>query len=316
MGVPHPIPYQGSKRRLAGAILHHCPGNTNRLVEPFAGSAAVSLAAASCGLVDHFVLNDTNAPLMALWTEIINAPEALADAYTQLWCAQGKRERAFYDEVRNRFNQEPRPVDFLYLLARCVKASVRYNANGEFNQSPDNRRKGARPSTMRQHIIGASQLLRGKTDLSSDDYEKVLHKANAEDLVYMDPPYQGVCGNRDPRYAESVSFDRFVEALREANDRQLSYIVSYDGRTGSKEYGRPMPNSLRLHHVEIDAGRSSQATLCGRDATTIESLYFSPALMDRIGHQFTSSLKQTAAQLSLLETSCQETTTPLSSSSV
>jgi DNA adenine methylase len=253
---------------------------------------------------------------MALWAEIINAPEALADAYTQLWFAQGKRERAFYDEVRNRFNQEPQPVDFLYLLARCVKASVRYNANGEFNQSPDNRRKGARPSTMRQHIIGASQLLRGKTDLSSDDYEKVLQKADAEDLVYMDPPYQGVCGNRDPRYAESVSFDRFVEALREANDRQLSYIVSYDGRTGSKEYGRPMPDSLRLHHIEIDAGRSSQATLCGRDATTIESLYFSPALMDRIGYQFASSRKQTAAQLSLLETSCQETTTPLSSSSV
>jgi len=221
MGVPHPIPYQGSKRRLAGVILHHCPGNTQRLVEPFAGSAAVSLAAASRGLVDHFVLNDTNTPLMALWAEIINAPEALADAYTQLWFAQGKRERAFYDEVRNRFNQEPQPVDFLYLLARCVKASVRYNANGEFNQSPDNRRKGARPSTMRQHIIGASQLLRGKTDLSSDDYEKVLQKADAEDLVYMDPPYQGVCGNRDPRYAESVSFDRFVEALREANDRQL-----------------------------------------------------------------------------------------------
>ena len=46
---PHPIPYQGSKRRLAAAILAHAP-SCARLIEPFAGSAAISLAAAARGL--------------------------------------------------------------------------------------------------------------------------------------------------------------------------------------------------------------------------------------------------------------------------
>jgi DNA adenine methylase len=46
--APHPIPYQGSKRRLAAAILRHAPP-ARRLVEPFAGSAAIKLAAAAHG---------------------------------------------------------------------------------------------------------------------------------------------------------------------------------------------------------------------------------------------------------------------------
>ncbi len=45
--TPHPIPYQGSKRRLAAAILAHAPSGVRRLIEPFAGSAAISLAAAA-----------------------------------------------------------------------------------------------------------------------------------------------------------------------------------------------------------------------------------------------------------------------------
>ena len=35
--VPHPIPYQGSKRGLAPIILAYFPSHFRRLVEPFAG---------------------------------------------------------------------------------------------------------------------------------------------------------------------------------------------------------------------------------------------------------------------------------------
>ena len=47
MRIPHPIPYQGSKRGIAEAILAYFPQHVTRLIEPFAGSAAVTLAAAS-----------------------------------------------------------------------------------------------------------------------------------------------------------------------------------------------------------------------------------------------------------------------------
>lgn len=149
MSIPHPIPYQGSKRNLASAILQYFPNDTQRLIEPFAGSAAVSIAAAHTGKASHLLLNDLNKPLIDLWEGIINQPEQLASLYEQLWRSQLGRERRFYDLVRKRFNQTHRPYYFLYLLARCVKASVRYNSNGEFNQSPDNRRKGRHTSASR-----------------------------------------------------------------------------------------------------------------------------------------------------------------------
>ena len=79
---------------------------------------------------------------MDLWREIIENPDAISQAYSRLWNAQLGNERDFFDQVRTRFNQSHRPADFLYLLARCVKAAIRYNSNGEFNNTPDNRRKG------------------------------------------------------------------------------------------------------------------------------------------------------------------------------
>src|SRR5437588_10922330 len=66
---------------------------------------------------------------------------------SDLWLEQAGQEREYYDQVRDRFNESNEPHHFLYLLARCVKAAVRYNGEGKFNNSPDNRRLGMRPAT-------------------------------------------------------------------------------------------------------------------------------------------------------------------------
>lgn len=301
MKVPHPIPYQGSKRNIAPEILRYFPEDIDTLLEPFAGSVAISLAAAAQGLAKRFWLNDLNKPLMDLWERIINEPKRISAEYETLWHEQLEDPRAYYDRIRDQFNVTGRPDYFLYLLARCVKASVRYNANGEFNQSPDNRRRGARPSTMRNMIMGASYLLRGKTRVTSANYRDVLKKATPPDLVYMDPPYQGVCRNRDTRYLTGVQFCEFVEALGDLNARKIRYIVSYDGRTGEKVHGRQLPSELNLTHVDIHAGRSSQATLLGREDITVESLYLSPALTGQLSEEPLIYRYSKSEQMVLLE---------------
>jgi DNA adenine methylase len=280
--VPQPIPYQGSKRQLAPEILRHFPGKMDRLIEPFAGSAAISIAVAVRQRAERFWLNDAHKPLVDLWQAIIDRPSHLADSYEHLWHEQLGREREYFNDIRKRFNESHEPVDFLYLLARCVKAAIRYNSNGEFNNTPDNRRRGARPTEMRQRIESASQLFRNKTKLTSVDYREVLAKCGRKDLIYMDPPYQGVCGNRDQRYLPTISHDEFCDSLAQLNARGIMYAVSYDGRTGDKVYGTPMPASLNLRHLELHAGRSTQATLLGRDDVTYEGFYLSPTLADVI----------------------------------
>ena len=79
-------------------------------------------------------------------------------------------------------------------------------------------------------------------------------------------------GKRDSRYSRDVLFDDFRGALLAVlNLKNVRYLVSYDGRLGSRSYGKPLPVKLRLTLVEIEAGRSSQATLLGRDEMTVES---------------------------------------------
>ena len=280
LDVPQPIPYQGSKRQVAPTILHYFPTAVSRLVEPFSGSAALSIAVAARHRTSCFWINDAHVPLIKLWQEIIHRPDRLADQYTHLWHDQLGREREYFDRVRNCFNNGHDPADFLYLLARCVKAAIRYNANGEFNNTPDNRRKGARPDAMRHRIFCASDLLRKRTRLTSWDYKKVLGNCREEDFVYMDPPYQGVSGNRDSRYFPKVDHDEFCDELAKLNARFIMFAVSYDGHTGARIYGKTLPDSLKLTHLEIRMGRSTQATLLGRSDITYESLYLSPALTE------------------------------------
>jgi DNA adenine methylase len=80
--------------------------------------------------------------------------------------------------------------------------------------------------------------------------------------------------------------------------REMTQLLA---RTGAKVHGVRLPEHLDLTHVELEAGRSSQATLLGRDDATVESLYLSPALSKelvkpKLIYQFTHS-----EQMCLLE---------------
>lgn len=283
--VPHPFPYQGSKRGIAKDILPHFPNDVHCLIEPFCGAAAISIAAARHGLANRFVLNDLNGPLMGLWVEILERPNKLVDAYEKLWREQHVNPKEYFYRIRAEFNRSHKPHHLLYLLARIVKGAVRYSSDGSFNQSADNRRLGMKPETMRKNIVGVSQLLANRSIASTQHFLDVARNAKPMDLVYMDPPYQGTSFTRDHRYFNGLTYEDFVDALEELNEKDISYIISYDGVTGQKTHGKPLPKKLSLTHLHIHAGRSSQATLLGGNDETIESLYLSPALADRLRTQ-------------------------------
>lgn len=273
-----------------------------RLIEPFCGSAAVSIAAAARGRAKEFWLNDFNKPLAELLAAMINSPKALSLFYEKLWRDNHEDALEHYYQVRESFNRNHDARLLLYLLARCVKGAVRYNGEGLFNQSPDKRRLGTRPETMKENIATISTLLHGKTIVTSLSYEDVLANARTDDVIYMDPPYQGVCGERDSRYFAGIDFEEFVTELESLNHRSIRYLVSYDGRLGNRIYGKPLPARLNLTLVEIEAGRSSQATLLGRSEMTVESLYLSPALADELGARPFIHRRRQDEQIQLLET--------------
>lgn len=301
MKVPQPFQYQGSKRALAAIILQYLPAQVQRIVEPFAGSAAFSIACAARGRSKEFWLNDCNKPLADLLSLIINQPDNITSFYQATWRDENNGALEHYYKVRKDFNLTNDPRQLLYLLARCVKGSVRYNSEGLFNQSPDKRRLGTRPETMRENINAISMLMKGKTIVTSQDYKDVLARCRDTDVIYMDPPYQGVCGDRDARYFSGIDFDDFVVTLDRLNSRGVRYMISYDGRLGEQTYGKPLPDYLGLTLIEIEAGRSSQATLLGREAMTFESLYLSNNLSSEVDAIAYTHFRGIDLQMQLLE---------------
>lgn len=273
-----PIPYQGSKRALAPRICSLFPQNVETLYEPFAGSAAITLYAATHGLADRFVIGDSYAPLIDLWELIINDPEKLSDRYSSVWSAQFDIGIDHFNQVRSEFNQSKDPVLLLYLVARCVKNAVRFNRHGNFTQSVDKRRTGMQPDRVTRTVHAVSRLLKGKVTLFKGDFKECCTNATLGDLIYMDPPYQGTTYGRDKRYASGLDRETLFEALRDFDVRAVPYVLSYDGQHGDKTYGEPLPSYVMADHLSIHAGRSSQATLSGRSDTTIESVYVSRSL--------------------------------------
>jgi DNA adenine methylase len=283
--TPHIVQYQGSKRKLAGKILEYMPCKFSRLVEPFAGMAAVSIAAASQDRADEYILNDINFPVAQILQSAVETPQKLASGYAEIWNEQfvypgGSAEH--YYKVREDFNNGNQSAAMmLYLLARCVKGSPRYGSDGNFNQSPDRRRNGVNPETLRRNIEGISSCLRGRATFMSADYTEVLDMVRKGDIVYMDPPYQGVSGKRDSRYVSGVLFEDFVKSIETLNTKGIDFIISYDGRLGDKTYGNDIPSGLNLEKITINAGVSTQSILLGKKEVTYESLYVSKKLFEK-----------------------------------
>ncbi len=76
--VPHPIPYQGSKRKLAQMIFSTLPKNGKILYEPFAGSAAMTLFCASNNYGNEYVIGDSLKPLVELLKIIVKKTNVIA----------------------------------------------------------------------------------------------------------------------------------------------------------------------------------------------------------------------------------------------
>ncbi|MCL2111086.1 MAG: DNA adenine methylase [Clostridiales bacterium] len=280
--VPHIVQYQGSKRMLAPQILQYMPKNIKRLIEPFSGMAAITVASAYEDRAERYVVNDLNTQIIELLECAIHTPETLIERYSRIWCEQfeypGGHLDHFYN-VRDRYNSgEHSPEIMLYLLARCVKGAVRYGRNGKFNQSPDKRRNGTNPKNIAINVRQISHLLKGRIEFLSIDYKDILAHVQPGDLIYMDPPYQGVSNVRDNRYYAGVEFEEFVRAIEMLSERNVDYIISYDGSCGEKSYGKELPSHLNCTKVMLNAGLSSQATLLGRRNMTYEALYLSEGL--------------------------------------
>ena len=128
-----PIKCQGIKTKLVPLILRMIERNHESLwVEPFLGSGVVALNVAPA----RALLADANPHVVRFYKAIqdgsIDGPTTRAFLQREGYFLSEKG-KAYYYEVRERFNSTHEPLDFLFLNRSCFNGVIRFNKSGGFN---------------------------------------------------------------------------------------------------------------------------------------------------------------------------------------
>jgi DNA adenine methylase len=249
------------------------PDEIETYYEPFLGGGSILFQLmVSNKTVKNFKVSDINNDLIKLWKMIKEIPSTVADGYSYLWKELNKdsdleRKKKFYFFVRDRFNTEKSPVDFMFIMRTTVNGMPRYNRNGKFNNAFHVTRNGILPDSLKEIIFNWSYLLnRNNVVFESKSYESIFSKEG--DLVYLDPPYAGVRG----MYYGTIDYDAFWKWMRLQKGK---YALSFDGKTTSLDMTYAVPIDIYKTHVYLYAGNSSFRRTIGKSNNEYvsESLY-------------------------------------------
>ena len=179
------LKWAGGKSKLAPFIEFNLPKQPRkRLIEPFAGSAAVSMALD----FEAYVLNDTNPDLIGLFHALKEEKQAFIDYAKSFFSTENNLESRFY-ELRKRFNAcvelNERAALFVYLNRHAFNGLCRYNSKGEFNVPFGRYKTPYFPEAEMQSFIEKA----GRIELMCGDFQVALNFAGYDDVVYCDPPY-------------------------------------------------------------------------------------------------------------------------------
>ncbi len=268
--LPPAIKWSGSKRLQALQIIQYFP-EFDTYYEPFVGGAAVVAQLAP----RNAVCGDICAPLMEFWRVVQKSPHELVDAYTSDWIRlQNEGWRVFY-EIRDRFNSNPNPFDLLFLSRTCVNGLIRFNKQGEFNNSLHYTRAGINPARLKEILLEWSERLRNVT-FANGDYKEIAATASIRDFVYLDPPYFYTKG----RFYGGIDFGDFLEFLGYLKSKGVRYAVSFDGSVGNQPYEVDFPPSLYEVQFLLNSGNSTfPKVMKGSVRPVRESLYLSSKSM-------------------------------------
>ena len=198
-----PIKSQGIKTKLvpwindvilqSGVDLEHA-----NWIEPFFGTGVVGLNAPVRGC---HIVGDTNPHLIHLYQSIQNGVlnEYNMRAYLEhesLILENAEEEGyAYYREVKSRFNREHSPFDFIFLSRAGFNGMMRFNRRGEWNipfcQKPG-RFAPAYITKICNQVANARRIIhRGDWEFLNQGFQATIERAEAGDIIYLDPPYFG-----------------------------------------------------------------------------------------------------------------------------
>ncbi len=188
-----PIKCQGIKTKLVDWIKAIIPSDFSGIwIEPFMGSGVVAFNIRP----QKAILADTNPHLINFY-QAINKNKITPNIAKSFLEKEGKlledSNGEYYYIVRERFNQEKKPLDFLFVNRACFNGMIRFNRHGHFNvpfcRKPQ-RFATAYITKICNQINSISTILTmGNYEFICQDFSETIKNAKNNDLIYCDPPY-------------------------------------------------------------------------------------------------------------------------------
>ncbi len=221
-----PIKSQGIKTKLVEWINSSVKDiRFDRWVEPFMGTGVVAFNVRP----PKALLCDSNPHLITFYKAIQNkeiTPSKVKDHLTSEGRLLLKSGGQYYYEVRERFNNQGCPLDFLFLSRSCFNGMMRFNSKGGFNvpfcRKPD-RFAPALITKITNQVGYISQIIdSGNYEFRNQDFKNTLKEIGSSDFVYSDPPYIG----RHVDYFDSWSEEEEIILNQNLVNSNVNFIIS------------------------------------------------------------------------------------------
>jgi DNA adenine methylase len=230
--------YPGGKSKLLKLIvpfiwLTDSPQHT--YIDPFVGGGSVALAVAQKWPLVRLILNDRDKNISSFWKMVAcggdrDVKQLLALIRKRPTVKQFRRLRAMKPAT---------PLDKAFRALFFNRTTFGGMAKSGPLGGYDQRGKGKidsrwNPATLATAINTARRLLRGRTKVLNQDFERVIALADDRSFLYLDPPYYKA-GNE--LYTSCWKDDDHVR-LKEALGKRDNWLLSYDEHPRIQELHR------------------------------------------------------------------------------
>lgn len=194
--ITPPIKSQGIKTKLVPWIQALVPNVSGRWIEPFIGTGVVALNSG----FKRAILSDTNPHLIRFYKAVQErriTPSIVREYLEregEILRNAGNNGYEHFTYIKDRFNQEHDPLDFLFLSRAGFNGMMRFNRKGAWNipfcQKPERFSKSYITKIVNQ-VHAAACLIQPDWLFLSEPFENIIPLATARDIIYCDPPYMG-----------------------------------------------------------------------------------------------------------------------------
>ncbi len=240
------LKWAGNKFAILEHILPLLPAG-ERLIEPFAGSCAVSLNSD----YPSYLIADINPDLILLYQTLQREGERFIDHARQLFTPENNSEHRYY-LLRERFNGSSDRLEkaslFLYLNRHCYNGLCRYNKSHRFNVPFGRYKRPYFPEREMRHFYRMAQ----RAEFVCADFRELFAQARAGSVIYADPPYIPLNDTSHFTSYSSEGFDAdqqraLAQAAEQAARRGIPVLIS----NHDTPFARSIYGAATLTHFQV-----------------------------------------------------------------